>query len=110
MIRERRLATDRVNRNGISRDENRIIIKHPNKVSYYNLNVIPAVYIRYGRLITYSGSRNDISDDENRDSNTKTTNKGLSPRSKIAPAAYIRYIRIIGTHYLLGKPVYNSAG
>ena len=109
MIRERRLATDPVNRNGISRDENRIMIKYPNKVSYYNLNVAPTVYIRYGRLMTYSRSRNDISRGENGDSSTKTTNKVVSPHSKITSTEYIRYIQILGTQYLFGKPLYNSA-
>ena len=109
MIRERRLATDRVNRNGISRDENRIIIKHPNKVSYYNLNATPTVYIRYRRLMTYPRSRNDISRNENVDSSTKTTNKVVSPHSKITSTEYIRYIQILGTQYPFGKPLYNSA-
>ena len=111
MIRERGLTTDPANQNGISRDENRIRnTRTPDKVFYYHLNAIPTVYIRYGRLITYSGNQNDISHNENRDSNTRTTNKGLSPRLKITSTAYIRYLRILGTHYPFGKPLYNSAG
>ena len=109
MIRERGLASGRVNRNGISRDENRIIIKYPNKVSYYNLNATPTVYIRYRRLMTYPRSRNNISRNENVDSSTKTTNKVVSPHSKITSTEYIRYIQILGTQYLFGKPLYNSA-
>ena len=111
MIRKKGLTAGPANQNGISRDENQIRNNRtPDKVFYYHLNAIPTVYIRYGRLITYSGNQNDISHNENQCSNTRTINKGLSPRSKIAPAAYIRYIRIIGTHYLFGKPLYNSAG
>ena len=111
MIRERGLTTDPANQNGISRDENRIRnTRTPDKVFYYHLNAIPTVYIRYGRLITYSGNQNDISHNENRDSNTRTTNKGLSPRLKITSTAYIRYLRILGTQYPFGKPLYNSVG
>ena len=112
MIRERGLTTDPGNQNGISRDKNRIRnTRSPDKVFYYHLNAIPTIYIRYGRrLITYSGNQNYISHNENRASNTKTTNKGLSPRSKITSTANIRYLRIPGTQYPFGKPLYNSAG
>ena len=111
MIRKKGLTADPANQNGISRDENQIRNNRtPDKVFYYHLNAIPTVYIRYGRLITYSGNQNDISHNENRDSNTRTTNKGLSPRLKITSTAYIRYLRILGTQYPFGKPLYNSAG
>ena len=112
MIRKRGLTADPANQNGISRDENQIRNNRtPDKVFYYHLNVIPTACIRYGQLMAYSGNQNDISHNENQRSNARSINKGLSPRSEmIAPAAYIRIIRIIGTHYLFGKPVYNSAG
>ena len=109
MIKER-LVDDPTNQNAITRSGNWIRnARTPDKVIYYHLNIIDTVYTKYERLLAYSGNENDISHNKNRLSNTMVTNKGLSPPN-IAPTAYIRYARILGTQYLFGKPIYNTAG
>ena len=109
VIKER-LADDPTNQNVITRSGNWIRnTRTPDKVIYYHLNIIDTVYTKYERLLAYSGNENDISHNKNRLSNTMVTNKGLSPPN-IAPTAYIRYVRILGTQYLFGKPIYNTAG